>query len=165
MFGFLKERISAEEAAAMYINIVLQVIKKSWVLDIRSLNELFQKEILDEEDVMAPFELFLAVASLELLAVENLAPEKYNIIYQSILQILSGYENYGDYSVNNIEMHYMPELRHSLRNNYSPLDAVIYILFQKLELDHNPLTSVFFQEMIMKKIGTWKALLKKFNIT
>lgn len=164
MFGLFKKKMSAEEAAAVYLHAVAVSSLTNWRADARRTNEVFGRVVLDENSKVQPFEFLIAMIALELNVVKNRIPEHYNIISQSLYQFLEKDENTGEYAVSSIRDEYLPEIRHAESGTANPFDGILTILFDKLEIQYDTLVAILFTEMIASKLGTWKNIINEYKI-
>ena len=164
MFGLSKTKISTEEATAIYLALLGKSIKEEWIDDISNVNCLYANRVLGDDQYEAQLEFCLAIVALELNVVMNLMPKKYDLILEALFKHLSDIEDIGEYAIETIMEEYIPAIKKSEEVGLPPFDEMLYILADKLELEHDPLIGVVMIGILVNKLGNWKLIINKYKI-
>lgn len=158
-----KKKLNVYDAAGFYIKNLAVIIHNTWSDDLQTINQYLNQPLTDKNDQLS-FELFLAVLSLEMNVIKNKIPDKYDVIYQAILDILSQDNIYGDYSIETITKEYIPSIEISESENLPPFDRILYILADKLGIDPSPVIGGFLIEILVGKLGLWNKIIDEYKI-
>jgi hypothetical protein len=164
MFDFLKTRITAEEAVILYLRALSRRYELNWPTQIIRLNAASGEELIHPDEKLAEYEFFLCTISLEMGSIMNLVPEKYDIIYKSLIKYMTENMNTGEYAKKAISQHYLPAIRRAELDGELPHEEVVFILSQKLDIKFNVYIGMALSEIVISHTGTWKDIFKKYNV-
>jgi hypothetical protein len=154
--GWFKTKVSVAEAAGGYIKAIATEYG-SWVQhDKPYLNGILAHigiEDIEQNNEFASYEFMLATIALELQAVKNMLPVKHEEITDTILEIFSHDEHFGEYAVHTLKNEYLPEIESVINEQGIPFDGVLSILFEKLGIEFHPVVAAAFTELIGMHLG------------
>lgn len=164
MFNFWKKSIRAEEAVVIYTNTLVRRYELNWEDQIHQLNSMFGEILIHPDHKLAEYEFMLCTIAIELRAIENIVPEKYNILYKALILFLTDTLNTGEYTKIAISHHYLPIMRKAELLHQLPHEAAVFLLLEKLDLERNLALCLALSEIVLSHIGTWKDILKKYDV-
>lgn len=161
--GLFKKKLTIKEASASLVNVVLQVCKDEWESDSKELLPYLDSEMTQEVFDYIPFEISIALISMELQVIKNLSPDIFTQVYDNVFDMMA-FGEWKDYVIETISMEYIPYMQKSIRNNENPLEFVYEILAGKIDYDLNLVSRDALMSVLGTKVGYWRKILENYKI-
>ncbi|MGH7202876.1 MAG: hypothetical protein ACREHC_00345, partial [Candidatus Levyibacteriota bacterium] len=126
-----KQEIRELEAAAEVVQLTVQTADREWPEIYNSLRDMFKEKFVIENEMMAPFDLALALISLGLQSTKNLFTTEQSQRLTKYVQNLVDTDEYGDYAKKELEQYQKAFERFEETKNY-PHDEVAARLLHRL---------------------------------
>ncbi|MEY2196945.1 hypothetical protein AB7942_30200 [Neobacillus sp. BF23-41] len=161
--NLFKKKLTVREASAALVSTILEACKTEWDEDYKLLKPYLNDNLTEQELEYIPFEIALAIASMELQVARNLSPDIATEVYENVL-VLMAYDEWKDYVIEAISMEYMPYMQKSIRNNENPLEEVCRILSNKIGFNLDVLSATVLMSVIATKIQYWKFITQNYKV-
>ncbi|MDO8459956.1 MAG: hypothetical protein Q7S74_02515 [Nanoarchaeota archaeon] len=178
--GNTKKQITEQEVASLFILYLTKEAQDAWPSIKKSLEDTFKERfIVTEEDMVASYDLALAVIAQDLQALKNLFPkDQAERIEKWVLKSLADTEDWGEYAVHEVEK-YSNAFQKSLNNieQYgNPINTIPVLLLYRwlgknidsIEVKLNGKKTGYFDPIIIEMVthtlvmqfaGTWKRVI------
>lgn len=160
LFG---KKMPSYDAANLLLQFLLRSIQDDWKDDKEILSDILYFEHDHEE--MIQFELFLASIAMELFAIKNISPDKYNLIYSHIISILGTIEKFGPHAVKTIQVNYFNAVMKARITSTLEHEGILIELAERLNVSPNPLNGTILLSILATKGAMWKTICDKYKIT
>jgi hypothetical protein len=161
--GLFKKKFTVKEASSALVSTILEACKTEWEEDYKLLKPYLNPDLTQQELDYIPFEIALAIASMELQVARNLTPEIATQVYEHVLDMMAHGE-WKEYVIESISMEYMPYMQKAIRNNENALDEVCQILSQKIGYNFDVISGTVLMTVIATKIQYWKFIIQNYKI-
>jgi hypothetical protein len=161
--GLFKKKITVKEASGILVTTILESCKQDWEEDKKALMPFLDKDMDEETLEYVPFEIAIALASMELQVVRNVSPEFATEVYENILDMMA-FGEWKDYVIETLSMEYLPHMQKAIRDNENPLEKVVQILADKIQFDLNIVSGLELMKVIGTKIRFWRTILDNYKV-
>jgi len=162
MNDLFKTKLTYERAVNIYMSSLSQIINSTYENDIEYLHYFCDEDVILITDTeLFKYEMVLAVIALELEAVRNLKPSKLNGIIRCLRTLMED----DEYAIHQIFNIYIPQISEVKSEGSLPDEGVLSSLLINLDIEFDRFIAAAFSELLYKKVGGWKTLLRDYRIS